>query len=231
MKNIEDILFIVQARLGSTRCPGKMVRPFAGTSITNIVLRKLKLSNAPLDNIYLSAYEGELKDLANFENINVFNRSKKSATWDGGNDLTGIFEWWNKLPYKYVIMVSGCAPMLTVSTINKFIDNYIYTKNDAMFGVVKKKNYIWDMSGEIFNSPKIIGGPDTKAVKPYYEAAHCLYAGSMEKIGQNIWMGDLTKQGEVDLFEIPEQESFDIDYEWQFDVAEQIYLKTIGEII
>lgn len=229
MKNIEDILFIVQVRLGSTRCPGKMIRPFAGTTITNIVLQKLKESNAPLSNIYLSAYDEELKDIANFESVNIFHRSERSATWDGGKDITEIFEWWNKLPYKYVVMVSGCTPMLTVATINKFIDSYVHTKNDAMFGVVKKKNYVWDTSGEILNSPEIIGGPDTKTVKPYYEAAHCLYAASMEKIGQNIWMGDLTNRGEVELFEVPECETFDIDYEWQFDAAEQIYLKTIGE--
>lgn len=231
MKNIEDILFIVQARLGSTRCPGKMIRPFAETTITNIVLNKLKKSDAPLNNIYLSSYEQELKDIAYMEEVTVFDRSERSATWDGGSDITEIFEWWNKLPFKYVIMVSGCIPMLKVETINKFIDKYINIENDAMFGVVRKKNYVWNTSGEILNSPEIIGGPDTKVVKPYYEAAHCLYAGSMEKIGQNIWMGDFTKPGDIELFEVPEEEVFDIDYEWQFDVAEQIYLKTQGEII
>jgi CMP-N-acetylneuraminic acid synthetase len=51
----------------------------------------------------------------------------------------------------------------------------------------------------------------------------------MEKIGQNIWMGDFTKPGDIELFEVPEEEIFDIDYEWQFDVAEQIYLRTQGE--
>ena len=46
-----------------------MIRPFAGSTITNIVLDKIKQSNAPLDNIYLSAYDQELKDIANFEEI------------------------------------------------------------------------------------------------------------------------------------------------------------------
>ena len=226
MKNIEEILFVVQARVGSTRCPGKMIRSFAGSTITNIVLNKMKESKAPNSNIYLSAYEQKLKEIAISEGVNIFDRSEKSAIWDGGKDVSQMLEWWNKLPFKYVVMVSGCTPMLRVETINDFIDQYINTQNDAMFGVVKKRNYIWTTSGEILNSPKMSGAPDTKAVKPYYEAAHCLYAGSMKKIGQNIWMGDFAKSGDIDLFEIQEKEIFDIDYDWQFGVAEKIYLET-----
>jgi spore coat polysaccharide biosynthesis protein SpsF (cytidylyltransferase family) len=211
-KNIQDILFVVQARLASTRCPEKVIRPFAGTTITNIALNKFKRSKAPNENIYFSAYEEKLKNIGLSEGVKIFDRSKKSANWDGGKDLREIFEWWNVLPFKYVVTINACTPMLKVETINKFIDKYVNIENDAMFGVVRKKNYVWNTSGEILNSPEIIGGPDTKVVKPYYEAAHCLYAGSMEKIGQNIWMGDFTKPGDIELFEVPEEEIFDIRF-------------------
>ena len=42
MKNINDILFIVQARVNSERAPQKMIRPFAGTNLFDIALKKIK---------------------------------------------------------------------------------------------------------------------------------------------------------------------------------------------
>ena len=55
MKNINDICIVVQARLGSQRVPGKMLRPFAETTLVDILFEKLKSSKViPLDNIYFS---------------------------------------------------------------------------------------------------------------------------------------------------------------------------------
>ena len=44
MKNINDVCVLIQARLGSTRVPGKMLRPFAGTTLVDILFEKLKSS-------------------------------------------------------------------------------------------------------------------------------------------------------------------------------------------
>ena len=65
MKKIEDVCILVQARLGSQRVPNKMLRPFAGTTLTDILFKKLKSSKViPKNNIYFSAWEQELKDVA-----------------------------------------------------------------------------------------------------------------------------------------------------------------------
>ena len=44
MKKIDDVCVVVQARLGSQRVPGKMLRPFANSTLTDILLDKLKFS-------------------------------------------------------------------------------------------------------------------------------------------------------------------------------------------
>jgi len=36
----------------------------------------------------------------------------------------------------------------------------------------------------------------------------------MDLIGKGIWMGDFQKNGDIELFPIDEEETFDIDYEW-----------------
>ena len=43
MKDINDICILVQARLGSERVPGKMLRPFANTTLVDILFDKLNL--------------------------------------------------------------------------------------------------------------------------------------------------------------------------------------------
>jgi CMP-N-acetylneuraminic acid synthetase len=65
VKSINDIAFLIQARLGSQRCPNKMSRPFADSTLLDIGISKLVESNMiPNANIYVSLYEQELKDIA-----------------------------------------------------------------------------------------------------------------------------------------------------------------------
>ena len=99
-KNINDICILIQARLGSQRVPGKMLRPFADTTLVDILFNKLKQSAViPHENIYFSVYENELKNVGNRHGINIFSRSKQSAESEG-QPITEIYEWHNKLPYK-----------------------------------------------------------------------------------------------------------------------------------
>ena len=93
MKNINDICVLVQARLGSQRVPGKMLRPFANTTLVDILLKKLTQSSIiPKNNIYFSVYEEKLKQVAQKYPINIFSRSKQSANSEGIS-LPEIFEW------------------------------------------------------------------------------------------------------------------------------------------
>tara|TARA_E500000318_G_C3566908_1_gene216093 strand:+ start:1497 stop:2186 length:690 start_codon:yes stop_codon:yes gene_type:complete len=223
MKNLRDICFIVQARLNSERVPNKMVRDFSGTTLTNLVLDKLvSIESIPNHQIYLSVHEKELLDIGSKYPINIFKRSFESANVDSG--ITTLFEWWNKLPYKYVIMVSGCAPLLSVNTIENFIEHYLSSSHDGLFAVVEKKNYFWNKKGILLNSwPKGQDLLNTKAVEPTYEAAHTLYASKLELIGKGKWVGTWTVLNDPELFVMKEYETFDIDYEWQFLLGETIF--------
>ncbi len=236
MKNIDDVCVIVQARLSSQRCPRKMVKPFAGTTLTDICLEKLSASNViPKENIILSVYETELKDIGKKHGITIFDRSKKSAFWDGGEGthIKDMYEWWDKVPFKYTVFVNACAPMMRTKTIDDFFTAYINSKSDGMFAVLPKKNYFWNESGKMINKwPDGEPCMNTKAVEPTYEAAHCLYASRLDTIGDGIWMGDFNKPGDIELVEMPEFDAFDVDYEWEFVAYESMYseLKRTGQI-
>jgi len=223
MKKIEDICFVVQARLNSERVPQKMIKPFAGTTLTDIVLNKLlTCKSIPQNQIYLAVHEPALKVIGEKYSINIFNRSYESANVDNGIQV--LFEWWNKLPYKYVILISGCNPLLKTSTIESFVETYLQAPEEGLFSVVKKKNYYWNLEGEMVSVwPEGQDLLNTKAVAGMYEAGHCLYGSNMSSIGEGKWVGSWTKKNDPVLFEVAELEAFDIDTPWQFILAELLY--------
>ena len=224
ISKLDNTVFIVQARLNSQRVPYKMLRHFADSNLFGIVLDKLLSSSIiPSDQIYASVYEEQLFYEANIKrNIRTFERSFESANND--SDITKIFEWHDKLPYKYVVIISGCNPLLKVETIDSFVKQFIEQEEDNLFAVIEKKQYYWNKKG-IMVTPWPEGQTllNTKAVEPTYEAAHVLYASPMDLIKDYKYMGDFTEPGGIKLFPMPELEAFDIDYEWQFKVAEKLF--------
>ena len=223
---INDIAFIVQARMNSQRVPGKMLKPFAGSNLFGIVLDKLLSSEViPSDQIYASVYEDELFEEANTKrNIRTFKRSYDSANND--NDIKKIYEWHNKLPFKYCILISGCNPLLSVSTIDAFVRQFVEQEEENLFAVFEKKTYYWNNKGALITPwPEDQTIMNTKAVDPVYEAAHVLYASRMDLIKDERFMGDFEAPGGIKLFQMEELEAFDIDYPWQFEVAEMLYEK------
>ena len=98
-----------------------------------------------------------------------------------------------------------------------------------MFAVTKKKNYYWNADYELVTPwPEGQELLNTKAVEHTYEAAHALYGSPMYLIGEGKFMGDhegTWKRGNPILMPIGEEEAFDIDYPWQFDLAKGVFEK------
>lgn len=223
MKDVNQIAFVVQARLNSQRVPQKMIKPFAGTNLYSLILDKLLQSTIiPKENIIASVNEDELREVAQERGVTIFERSYESANND--NDIRKIYEWHNALPHKYVVIISGCNPLLTVETIDKFVKQFVEQDEENLFAVFEKKTYYWNKEGALITPwPANQTLMNTKAVEPVYEAAHVLYASPMDLIKDERFMGDFEAPGGIKLFQMEELEAFDIDEQWQFTTAELLY--------
>lgn len=227
MRKIECVAVIVSARLASTRIPLKMIRPFAGNTLFDIILDKLIHSSLiPRENIYASVYEPELKVIARRYGVNIFPRSAESA--NSATDPSVIYEWWNRLPARFThfILINPCLPLLSLDTIEAFTQRFLQSPN-PLFGVVEKRNFIF-MDGVMINHFKHFPPPDNKimntlVIPPWHEAAHCLYGGRLKDIPTPSYLGSFDQKDSPELFTIPEREYFDIDHEWQFRYAEILY--------
>lgn len=218
-KDIKDICFIIQSRLDSKRLPGKMLKPFAGSNLFEIAIKKLiDCSFIPNKNIYLSLYDEKLIKIGRKYPVNIFKRSKQSVS--ESKDPRTVSEWGWKLPHKYFITINACTPLLTESTIIDFTKHYLNSPNKSLFAVHKKKNFYWDSKGNMIT--EYPGSLDSKLVNHTFEAAHCLYAGCKNDLSNNVYLGDFTLNY-PELYVVHEKETFDIDEPWQFPIAEILY--------
>ena len=64
---------------------------------------------------------------------------------------------------------------------------------------------------------------ETKFVETTYAASGALYAGKMNDIGNDIYMGTFNQTGDPEFFEMDTLECFDIDWPRQFETAEILY--------
>tara|TARA_R100000664_G_scaffold34158_1_gene54462 strand:+ start:10966 stop:11658 length:693 start_codon:yes stop_codon:yes gene_type:complete len=222
MKDVKSTLFVVSARLSSQRIPKKMIKPFNDTTLTDIILEKLLTSSViPKKNIYLSACDKELVDIAKKHDINVYERTRESSEYE--KTLPQILEWHDKLGFDYYVLISGCCPLMKIETIDGFVKQFLDSPDDhGLFAVFEKKNMIWDYNKNpvLYDHVETLS---TKEMKPFYEAAHCLYGGKCEWIPKGVHTGTFTKKNDPPIYVVDEQQAFDIDYQWQFNIAEILY--------
>lgn len=219
----KDISLVIQARLGSQRVPGKMLRPFAGTTLVDILLEKVSnLKSIESSQVYFCAYEDELLETASKYPVNTIKRNKESSQEE--KDIRVLFEWYKQIPTNYLVMVSACNPLLEIQTIDKFIEQYKTSDKEGAISVYESKNYFWDKEGKMLNKwPDGFTSMNTKFVEPTKIAAHCMYGSRVDIIEKGFWVTNKLPY-EPELISMPELEAFDIDESWQFKVAEQLYI-------
>lgn len=225
-KEIKDILFVIQARTQSTRVPNKMLKPFADSSLFEVAVKKILNSKViPKDNFYLSIMDDELIEIANKYKVNYFIRSEEST--QEPITLPKVFEWHSKLPFKYYVNINACNPLLKIETIDKFVKQFLNSTSRGLFGVFEKKTFLFNNEGQMINrffgDDKYLATLETKFTETCYEAAHSLYAGTTEDISKEIYMGSFKEQGDPEFFIMDEIECFDVDWPWQFELAEIMY--------
>ena len=99
---MKSISVVTNARLGSTRVPQKLMRPFADSSLIEIALSKLDKMDF-FEHRYLAVAEKELVELGRkYPNVEVLERHT-AAVKKGVNPLTVTFEHFLRVPSDYIL--------------------------------------------------------------------------------------------------------------------------------
>ena len=204
------------ARRSSERCPNKMLRNFCGSSLSQIILNKLK-DLGP--NTFFAAHEPEFKELCNQSNVRFVQRSQRSASID--EPIVEILDFLRNEEFTHFLIINACLPFLKTETIRRFISHCEQNSYKPSFGVVKRNNFYFDSQGKPFNFAVDMKTINTKSAEQLYEFAHALYFYEKEEFFKD---GRYWDWNDVTLYEISDHiELIDIDTEEDFRVASKLW--------
>jgi CMP-N-acetylneuraminic acid synthetase len=219
---MKSISVVINARLGSTRVPQKLVRRFAESSLIEIALSKLNRMDF-FEHRYLAAAERDLIDLADkYENIEILER-KDAAVKKGVNPLIITFEHYLRVPSDYIFVFNPCLPCIRVETIKKAFDYFQETSFNSYTAVIPTGDWIFDSEGNALTNsdPRNV---TTNKNLTFLKGCHAFHIVKKEFFREQkiLWT---FMQNDPHLVRIPEDEAVDVDTPAEFELAEQIYLK------
>lgn len=226
----EKICFFLPVRKGSERVKDKNTIPFAGIEGGILHLKLTQLLEVPEINIVLSTNDEKSIEIAlsfNNDRIKIIERPKYLCL-----SSTIVEDFINYIPTivnaEHIFWVHATSPFVDSFTYKNALDTYwanvLFNKeNDSLLSVTKFQQFLWDKEEKklINYDRSIVKWPRTQDLKPLYEINHAFYINSREnylKYNDRIGLDPY-------LFELDKIKSFDIDWEDDFFLAEEMYKK------
>jgi GTP:adenosylcobinamide-phosphate guanylyltransferase len=216
---VADIGVFSFGRMQSQRCPNKMLRPFGGTTLTDIVLEKLAAVGRQGYETFYAGHEDQFAERARVHGVPFVRRSLHSVTIDG--PIVEILGVLREVPHDYVLLVSGCLPFLRVETILGFLDARARGPLGPAFSVRCQRHHFVDEDRKAVNFDLAQKTLNTKTVRPLYELVDALYFFDRKFF---LAEGRYWDWAQVEFVDMPEKyELLDIDTEEDFRVAEAVW--------
>lgn len=213
----DEVAVFLNVRMQSRRCPGKMLRPFAESTLLDICLEKIDGLGWP--RTWFGAWEEPLLERAGrYPRLAVYRRSRESALSD--SDPHRIFEILNAIDTPHVMWVNPCAPMLRVETLAAALDFFLAGEQRSLTAVRALGGWFYSADGRPLNDTG--GNVDTMLSTPIFQVAHAFHIYDRRRMleGGRPWPNT---GGDPYLFQIPEAEAHDIDTEEEFETVEYLY--------
>jgi CMP-N-acetylneuraminic acid synthetase len=211
-----DVAVYSFGRTRSERCPNKMLRPFGGTTLTDIILSKLARITAPT---FFAGFESAFAERCARYGVRFVQRDERSATID--EPIIDILSFLRPLEFSHLLCVNASLPFLEVGTIEAFLEDCLAHDRQPAFGVIQKKNHLMTLDRKPINFDIGARTINTKTIRPVIEFAHCLYFYSKEYFFREATYWDWNT---VRLVEIGDKlQTVDIDTEEEFRIAEALW--------
>ena len=208
-------------RVKSQRCPNKMLRSFADTSLADILLDKLKNLG---DDTFFAGHEAEFRRKAAAHGVRFVQRTKASASSDG--PIFDVFGFLRSLDFDYFLVVNGCLPFLSLETIDRFRQFAERGDLRPCAAVTSVRNYFFNKQKQPINFPVTLKTLNTKTAEPVLAFANALYFFKKEYFFEH---GCYWDWADLNLFIIDRKlELVDVDDEEDFRMAEGLW-KTLSD--
>lgn len=214
----EKFVVLIPARGGSQRIPNKNVKKFAHSSLLEIKLLQAKRVLGNEAKVILNTDSEEyLKKYSSLYDIGILRPKNYGSSEIPMNEVYEYFADSLK-NYEFIIYLNPTSPLLKDSSLKSIFEIYLSSGNKSITTVTSHQEYLWMNNKPLNYSPDY--HPRSQDLPPFYTlnfAASILKIQEMKQI-RNI----ITKS--PSFFKLDNIEAFDIDEEWQFNLAEQLFL-------
>ncbi|WP_322507736.1 acylneuraminate cytidylyltransferase family protein [Anaerolinea sp.] len=218
---LNRVVALVPMRHHSERVPGKNYRPLAGKPLYRHILDTLlavpEISEVVIDTDSPVILEGLARD---YPQVRAIERPVHLR--DGGIPMNEILMHDTSLvPADLYLQTHSTNPLLRAETLSRAIQTLrgVYPAYDSLFGVTRLQVRLWDqLTRPINHNPAIL--LRTQDLPPVYMENSCVYLFTRQTLEQRR-----NRLGERPyMFEIPQEEAWDIDEESTFQMVEFLLL-------
>lgn len=212
-----SLVALIPMRHHSQRVPGKNYRPLAGKPLFQHIIETLlavpEIEQVVVDTDSEPVMDGLRKRLPN---VVILNRPENLRADDiPMNEI--LLHDTAQVQADFYLQTHSTNPLLRPETVSRAIKTFLaaYPEKDSLFSVTRWQTRLYDQHGAAINhDPSVL--LQTQELPPVYEENSCLYIFTRQnllerhhRIGENPI-----------LFEIDPNEAWDIDEEFDFEIAD-----------
>ncbi|HHW36532.1 MAG TPA: acylneuraminate cytidylyltransferase family protein [Bacillales bacterium] len=219
--NNYKIIAMIPARMGSTRIPKKNIRILGNKPLMQYPIDLCMMCDR-FESIWFNSESEELGRIAEKMGVNFHKRPDELSS-NKATNRDFVYEFLKAHECDYVVMVNTTSPLLSLNTLNNFIDFISEHDFDTVLSVVNEKT-------ECFFKNEPINFPLSEKINSQY----------LEPVARTVWAMTAWKRdtfirlqesgsnpvfgGKLGLFSVPKDESCDLDTEEDWNIAEGMIL-------
>ena len=141
-----DVIAIVQARMGSTRLPGKVLKRINNKFVLDYVIERLKFSNK-INDVILATTTNKKDDVLERYSI------KREVRYFRGSEedvLSRYYHAAKKYGGEIIVRITSDCPLIDPEIVDNVINKHIDNKADYTSNVIKR-TYPRGLDTEVFN--------------------------------------------------------------------------------
>lgn len=198
------ITAIIPARAGSKSIPNQNVRIINGHPLVYYVINNA-LKSKYINDIVVSTDSKEVAIVAEQAGVKIRWRNEELSGDDATIDAV-IFDALDEAPDSdYIVTLQPTSPLLQVDTLDKAIEYILEKKKDTLISVINDPRYTWS----IVDNKRI---PNyEKRINRLSLPANYVETGAFLISKKDVITKDTRIGNDVDIFEIPFNESYGID--------------------
>jgi len=216
------ITAVVAVRAGSQRVKKKNIRPFGDSNLLEMKLRILKKVKN-IDKIIVNSDSEEMLQIAQKYGVDLHKREDYYASSEATNsEFHGHIA--EVTQANAIFLAPVCSPFVSVESHEKAIQYYLDNDFDSVTSVTEVKNHLWlDNRPLNYNLDSV---PNSQDLPDIVKLTYGITITNREIMREKKRVvGDIPG-----FYRLDEIESVDIDTEFDFFIAEQIYNKGVKNV-